>query len=395
MKLFLKDIFYCLKGNVLRTLFALLGMIMGVASVVLIVSAIEGSTLLARKIIKKLGPDAVFIVSGSIGQGPRHSEMTLTMKDVKMISKIDGIFALTYGIVRGGKVSSVKYSKKTAIFGVGPNWIKSWDYKMQLGRDFSTVDYKKLRKVCIVGWDVADYFFPHQDPVGKVIIVKKTPFKIIGVYERRGKTPNGLNIDDRVFIPIGIYRKVVYPEYKYVTLIRFRVKDMSRYGEIVKEVKHILLMNHKKEDFTVITPALVKKFLSMMSASLSMFLGIASLTALVVGGFVLSSIFYINVYVRRWEIGLRRALGATRREIIIRIMAESLAISVIGAVLGSVLGLAGVKFLLPRLSIPVVYPAKAFLIAALLSMATAAVASYAPAKKAAEFEPVESLRTKV
>jgi len=395
LNLFLKDVLNALTFSKVRTAFSLLGIIMGISSLVLIVSAIDGSTLRAKKVISKLGPDSVLILSGSIKSGPRRRMRSLTFEDVKQISKIDSTFAITYGLIKFERVKGGGSSKLTVIFGVGRNWINSWDYRMDMGRDFTESDFENFSKVCIVGHDVSDFLFPNENPVGKTLIIGKTPFRIVGVYERRGKTPNGHNLDDRVFIPITVYRKVIEPEYRYVTLIRFRVLPSADYGETVKEARRILLKNHSPDEFTIITPTVVKRFLSMMSASLSLFLGVASLTALVVGGFVLSSIFYINIYVRKWEIGLRRALGATKSDIKRRIILESVAICIFGAAAGTVIGFASVRLLLPLLSIPVVYPKSALIIAPLFSVAVGVLASYSPARKASEFEPIESLRSKV
>ena len=395
LNLFLKDVLNALTFSKVRTAFSLLGIIMGISSLVLIVSAIDGSTLRAKKVISKLGPDSVLILSGSIKSGPRRRMRNLTFEDVKQISKIDSTLAITYGLIKFERVKGGGSSKLTVIFGVGRNWINSWDYKMDMGRDFTESDFENFSKVCIVGHDVSDFLFPNENPVGKTLIIGKTPFRIVGVYERRGKTPNGHNLDDRVFIPITVYRKVIEPEYRYVTLIRFRVLPSADYGETVKEARRILLKNHSPDEFTIITPTVVKRFLSMMSASLSLFLGVASLTALVVGGFVLSSIFYINIYVRKWEIGLRRALGATKSDIKRRIILESVAICIFGAAAGTVIGFASVRLLLPLLSIPVVYPKSALIIAPLFSVAVGVLASYSPARKASEFEPIESLRSKV
>jgi len=395
LNLFLKDIINALTFNKIRTAFSLLGIIMGISSLVLIVSSIEGSTLRANKVIKKLGPDSVLILSGSIKSGPRRKMRNLTFKDVKEISKLDGIFALTYGLIKLTTVKSEGNSKFTVVFGVGENWISSWDYKMDMGRDFTKSDFSKFSKVCIIGHDVSDFLFPNENPIGKTITVGKTPLKVIGVYERRGKTPNGHNLDDRIFVPITVYQKVIEPEFKYVTLIRFRVLPSRNYTEIVKETRKILLKTHSPDEFSIITPTVVKRFLSMMSASLSIFLGVASLTALVVGGFVLSSIFYINIYVRKWEIGLRRALGAKRSDIKKRIISESIIICLTGSAIGIAIGFICVKLLLPMLSIPIVYPRKVFLLAPAFSIIVGIAASYSPAKRASEFEPIESLKSKV
>ena len=395
IRLYLRDLIFSLLYSKVRTLFALLGIIFGVSSVVLIVSAIEGSNLQANKVIRKLGPDSVLIVSGSIGKGPRGLVRNLSLLDVKEIGRLEGIFALTYGIVRPMTVSSTQLSKFSSVFGVGENWLISWDYKIELGRGFTKEDFKEMRKVAVVGHDVSDFLFPGENPIGKTLLIGRTPFRIIGVYHKKGKTPNGHNLDNRVFIPYRVFDRVVDKTFNKVSVIRFRVLSMSDYDRVVKETKEILLKHHKPDDFTLITPLVVRKFLSMLSATFALFLGVASTTALVVGGFVLSSIFYINVYTRQWEIGLRRALGATKRAVLLRILLESLVIAIVAVIPGSLLGFAAVKFILPLLNVPVVYPIKAFIISAIFSMAVCLFAAYFPAKKASSFEPVYALRRKV
>ena len=389
-----KDLLLSLLHNKLRTLFALLGVLFGVVSLVLIVAAIEGSSLLANRVIEKLGPDSVLIISGSIGKGPRSGFQNLTLEDVKEIGKLEGIFALTYGVVKPMTVSDVSNSKFTSVFGVGENWLLSWNYRIEEGRGFTESDFKNLRKVAVIGHDVADFFWPGESPIGKIILIGKVPFKVIGLYAKKGKTPNGHNLDDRVFIPFPVFDRLVEKTYGHISIIRFRVFNMAEYNQIVKETRQILLKHHKPDEFMIITPVVVKKFLSMLSATLAFFLGIASTTALVVGGFVLSSIFYINIYVRQWEIGLRRALGATKGDILKRFLYEAVVISLLASLLGNVLGYFAIKFILPLLNIPVVYPVEAFVVATLFTLGVCLFAVYFPARKASSFEPVSALRRK-
>ncbi|WP_456342358.1 ABC transporter permease [Thermovibrio sp.] len=389
-----KEVLLSLLHNKVRTAFAVLGILFGVVSLVLIVAAIEGSSQEAKKVIEKLGPDSVLIISGSIKKGPRSSFQNLTLKDVNEIGRLEGIFALTYGIVKPTMISSSESSKFSSVFGVGKNWLVSWNYQIEEGRGFTEKDFKELRKVAVVGHDVSDFFWPGQSPVGKVILVGKTPLRVIGVYKKKGKTPNGHNLDNRVFIPYGVFDKTVEKTYEKVSVIRFRVLNPKEYDEIVKETREILLRNHRPDEFIVITPVVVKKFLSMLSATLAFFLGIASATALVVGGFVLSSIFYVNAYVREWEVGLRKALGATKREIVGLFLGEALAVAVISSLIGSLLGAAAIKVILPGLKIPVVYPIEAFIIAPIFAVLVSLFAVYFPAKRASEFEPVKALRKK-
>ncbi len=395
MKLFiLKELISSLLYSKVRTVFGVLGILFGVVSLVLIVAAIEGSSLQAKKVIEKLGPDSVLIVSGSVKRGPRSSFQNLSLKDVSQIQKLEGIFALTYGIVKPTMISNGENPKFSTVFGVGENWFTSWNYRIELGRGFTEEDFRELRKVAVVGHDVSDFFWPGENPIGKIILVGKTPLKVVGVYEKKGKTPNGHNLDNRLFTPYRVFDKTIEKTYDKVSVIRFRVLNLNDYDRIVEETRKILLRNHKPDEFMIITPVVVKKFLSMLSATLALFLGIASLTALVVGGFVLSSIFYVNVYTREWEVGLRKALGATKKEVTYFFLSEALIVAVISSVAGSLIGTLAIKWILPKLNIPVVYPIKAFIIAPLFAVAVSLFAVYFPARKAAGFEPVRALRKK-
>ena len=144
-RFYIKELLLSLLHNKVRTLFAVLGILFGVVSLILVVAAIEGSTLQAKKVIEKLGPDSVLIVSGSVGKGPRSGFQNLSLEDVKEISKLEGIFALTYGIVKPTTVSNVESSKFSSVFGVGKDWLLSWNYKIEEGRGFTPQDFKELR----------------------------------------------------------------------------------------------------------------------------------------------------------------------------------------------------------------------------------------------------------
>ena len=393
-KLVLIDLFRSLSFNKFRTFLAVLGISMGISSVVLIVSAVRGSSLRANKIISKLGSDFVLVVSGSIKHGPRMGISNLSLSDARDISKLGGIFDLTYGTIKKVQVANLKTSKMTIAFGVGRNWLSSWTYKIDEGRGFIESDFLNLSKVAVVGHTVSDFLFPNESPIGKTIFIGKSAFKVVGVYQRRGKTPNGHNLDDRIFIPYPVFDKVVEPTLGKISVIRFRVISQNHYVQKVSDVKKLLLRRHSSDDFTVITPIMVRKFLSMMNTSLAAFLSLASITALIVGGFVLSSIFYINVYTRKWEIGLRRALGAARHDVLSMIIMESLIISLLGAIIGTFMGFGFARVILPMLGIPTVYPKESFLISGIFSIAVGVIAAYSPAKKAAMLEPVRSLRSK-
>ena len=390
-----KDVVLSVLESKIRSFFAVFGIIFGTASVVLIVCAVKGSSLQASRVIKKLGTDAVLVISGSIAKGPRFALRRLDEEDVKLAEKIPGVKELSYGVMKLLQVSSPSYSKFSAVFGVSENWLTSWRYKLETGRNFTREDFKFLKKVAIVGHDVSDFLYPNENPIGKTILIGKVPFTIIGVYKRKGKTPNGHNLDNRVFVPFPVFDRVIDKTFGRITIFRFNVASGFDYYRVVGELKKQLLNRHSPDDFTIITPLVVRKFLSMLSASFALFLGLASAVSLVVGGFVLSAIFYINVKVRDWELALRRALGATKKDIVKRIILESFVISVVAGILGSALGYYTAGYLMPALNIPLVRPKFAFVVANIMAVVVCVISAYFPARRAGNVNPVIALRKKV
>jgi len=204
----------------------------------------------------------------------------------------------------------------------------------------------------------------------------------------------GENIDNRVYLPIYIYRKIVDPDYKHFTLLAFKVKDESKINWAAKQAEAILKKLHGEKDFFIITPGLIEKFLNMLSATLTFFLGIAVLVSMIVGGFVLTNIFHLNVQQRRWEIGLRRAFGAKKRDILFLFLSEAIILSFFGLLLGLAIGYYGSKFLIPKLGIPYVFSEKVLIFSSITAILIALSSAYKPAKEASNLEPISCLREK-
>jgi putative ABC transport system permease protein len=385
---YLNDVLKSLLFSKSRTLFALLGIIMGISSLVFIVAAIDGSGKKAEDVIKRLGPDSVLIFGGNRNSNIRVRPKIITLEHYNLISKIDNIKSHTFGISSRINISNSKENRKTLVIGTKSNWVDVWEYGIDNGRNFFDND----TKVAVIGYDIAEFLYGDENSIGKYIKINNSQFKIIGIYEKKGKTGDGNSLDDRVYIPYNSYQKFIESEYKYLSNIRLRVNDINRYDATIDEIKSIL---KEPDKFTIVTPTEIKKFLNMFSSSLSIFLGIASLTAIVISGFVLSNIFFINVNVRTWEVGLRKALGASSKDIMNRFLFESVIITSIGATIGILVGFLGIYILMPLLDIPTVYPIKAFFISFIFSTVVGILSALAPAKKAASIEPFDALRSKV
>ncbi|BCD60974.1 putative ABC transport system permease protein [Nitratiruptor sp. YY08-14] len=396
VRFYLRDLFAFLLFYKGRTLFALLGIILGIASLVFIVAAIEGSQLKAKKIIDMLGSDTILIRS-SFGSRVsfRHIPMKLDIHQYNLIKKIDGIKSLDYFYVKKVNVKRKSFGKKLLVEGFTLGTLEHFGYRPKWGRFFLPKDFQNFSKVVVVGQDIVQEFFQGKNPLGKSLLIGKEPFWVIGVYQKRGKSPRGNSMDERIMMPVSTYRKFIQHEYHKIFAMVAKVSRDANYKRVLKDIQTILNKTLKPDDYFLITPQKIMKFLSMLSTSLTLFLGIASFTALFVSGFVLSNIFLINNKTRAWELGLRRAIGATKKDIFLRIVFEASIIALMGALLGTLFGFLSVHYILPLLQIPVLYPIKAFFIATIFSIVTAFLAALSPAKEAASLNPIEALRQRL
>ncbi len=394
--LFLSSVVKALKHGALKTVFALCAISFGISSIVFIVAAIEGSNLQAKKIIELLGPGSIFVRSGFGGKGAvRRLTYRLDEGDFKALKKVVGVERAAYLLLKRVDMSSQNRHVKAYVVGAMRDFLYVFDYKIATGRPFTPNEYATVPKVCIIGTELAEELFGKVNPIGKRIRINKTSFEVIGVFAKKGKLPSGRSLDNRAILPINTYRKFIEPEYKRFFAIKLKVaKDVS-YNLIVEQVKKLLLSRHDPHDFVVITPETIRKFLNIFNLTLSIYLGLVSMAALFISGFVMSNIFSINVKVRAWEIGIRRAMGASSADIILQFLCEAVVISLMGAFIGSILGFLGIRFLMPLLNIPTVYPVASYVAAIVFSIGTGIASALLPAKSAAQWEPVRALRSRL
>ncbi len=385
-----------LRHGILRTLFAVFAITFGISSIVFIIAAVQGSNLQAQKIIKLLGPNSIFIRSGFGGKkAVRRIAYRLTMDDFRLVDKVVGVKESAYMMLKKVDISVGDNNIKAYAVSAMEDFLNVFDYHIAEGRPFLKEEYRYAPKVCIVGTELAKELFGDSSPIGRSLKISKTPFVIVGIFAKKGKLPSGRSLDNRAILPINTYRKFVEPEYKRFFAIKVKVQPDVSYDLIVSQLKKALSLYHSSDDFVVVTPETIRKFLNIFNITLSVYLGLVSMVALFIAGFVMSNIFSINVRVRAWEIGIRRALGASSAEILVQFLAEATIISLIGGLLGTIVGLLGIKFLMPLLNIPVVYPVFSYFVAGIFSITTGLASAAIPASQASNWEPVRALRTRL
>lgn len=383
-----------------RTIFCLISVALGIASITVIVAATEGAYQKAFEIVGRFGPDSLLIFGG--GEEARATgqrQKTLTLDDVEAVkdSFYSAYLVVPMTAMRDVQVSYKDRKYQSLVIGSTNDYSQVWSWPVIQGSDFTVEDVRGLRNVGLIGQFLAAELFGDEDPVGKTILVRRIPVQIVGVLSERGTTPAGERLDDRVIMPITTLMRKLQNETKYVSALRVRFLDQQNLYTYVEEMRAFLRKRHKlpqeePDDFTIISPREIVKFLVALTGSLVAFLGVTGLIALIVAGFVLANLFLLSVRERTKEIGIRRATGAKKRDILIQFLGESVLITTLGGLFGFLLALLSARLLMTVAQFPIHFSWKAFVIGILLSWAVGIGFGLQPANRAANLKPIEAIK---
>ncbi len=384
----------------LRTFFCLISVALGISSITVIVAATEGAYKKAFEMVARFGPDSLMIQSG--GEEARAiglRQKTLTLDDVEAVKHE---FSSAYLVVPQTSISNVNVSYKdkkyqTLVIGSTNDYSRVWTWPVIQGSDFTEDDVKGLRNVGLIGQHLLKELFGNEDPVGKYILVRGIPVQIVGVLSERGMSAAGHNLDDRIILPLTTAMRKLQNETTYVSTFRIRFADQENLYEHVEYLRSFLRQRHKisdnmPDDFRIVSPREIIKFLVALTGSLVIFLGVVGVISLTVAGFVLANLFLLSVKERTAEIGIRRATGARKKDILVQFLGESVIITTAGGLFGFVLGLLSSKLLMLIAEFPIHFSWKAFAIGLLLSWIVGIGFGLQPARRAANLKPIEAIR---
>jgi putative ABC transport system permease protein len=380
-----------------RVIFSFAGVALGILSICIIITTIDGANKKAKDIFEALGPDSIMVWGG--GERQRTAQVrrsTLTLIDAEHLEKIEGIYdsVKTYFARR----PTMKYRDRkwqSRIIGSTINYFESMSWEFQVGSPFTEDDYRNAKAVCVIGSKVYDELFQGEDAIGKVILADRLPMTVVGVLKERGGGTGGPQIDDRVIMPLTTVTSRVVNDRKYLSGVR--LKTNRNVDETIEDVRAVLRRNHglegsAEDDFTIRSSQDIVKFVTVISGQLFLFLGMASIVALVVSGFVLANLFYLTIQERRKDIGIRRAYGASKRGILLSFLFESVIITLLGGVAGILLSLALGGTFETLFEIPMLFSYKVVVFALMFSFLTGVLAGFRPALKASRIEPIEAIR---
>jgi putative ABC transport system permease protein len=391
--------------NPLRSFFMMLGITIGIASLTAMSSvgeATKNETM--RRFKRMVGTyDVVNVTPGASRTRGMPSlttvEPSLKFEDAKAIAEQADSVRQVAEVQNAFDIDVIHRDNTTAaaIYGISANWLEMHSYFIDSGNLLTEDDIGSLARVAVIGPDVQRALFPNEDPLGKQLRIGNVPFQVKGVLVSRGAGPGGGSLDSIVFIPVTTASKRLFNR-DYLTTITMQLKDPDESGPAIEEISAILRERHGivppgEDDFSISNPRATAEQVSEVSSTLATVLTGVAAIATIIGGTVIMSLMLIAVSERRREIGVRRAVGATRKDVMMQFLVEAATVSVIGGLVGVALGIAGATIVVTQQQLPPVLTWSAIGGAVLLSVGIGLVFGLQPAWKAANIDPIEALRS--
>lgn len=386
-------------ANKLRSLLTMLGIIIGVAAVIALVSIGNGVKQDIEDSISSLGSNLLVVMPGAPrtpGVRPSAGSMkTLKVSDYEAIAKLDGVKAAS-PMTNGSYV--VIYQNKnwtTSVSGVNANFLDVNNWTMTSGRFFSDKNVQNRERVAVVGQTVVKNLFADEDPVGKEIRVKNIPFRVIGVLKSKGNGTMGNDQDDTVLIPYTTSMERV-EGIDYLRMVYVVAKDDEGIDRLQADIENLLRVRHNikdtnLDDFNIQNMKSIMETVAQTTGTFTLFLGAVAAISLVVGGIGIMNIMLVSVTERTREIGVRKALGATYSVIVTQFLIEAVVISLMGGFIGIAFGVGASKVIGMVSGMSTVVSVPTIIMSFAFSMAIGLIFGIYPARKAAKLNPIDAL----
>jgi len=390
-----------LARNTMRSILTMLGIIIGVGAVIAMVAVGQGAKAQIETQIASIGSNLLMVFPGSTTQGGVHagsgSVTTLTADDAEAIQKELSSVRLAAPSLRNvAQVVSANQNWSTAVTGSTPDYFVVRDWSFESGGSFTQSDYDGATKVAVIGKTVATNLFGSQDPVGQIIRIQNVPFKVVGLLSPKGQSAMGQDQDDTVIIPLSSLQKRIMGV-TYVQAIMVSANSPEETITAEGEIQRLLHQRHhippgQDDDFTVRNMTDIAAAAEASSQIMTLLLGSIASVSLIVGGIGIMNIMLVSVTERTREIGIRMAVGARSRDILLQFLVEAVVLSLAGGVLGVMLGVASSRIISAFVHWPTIISLSSILLASFFSIAIGVFFGLYPARRAASLDPIEALR---
>ncbi|HRC61233.1 ABC transporter permease [Candidatus Propionivibrio aalborgensis] len=399
----LGEAWHAMGANRLRTILTMLGMVIGVGSVVLMMAIGQGAQYAVAQTISTMGSNLYMVVSGSTsaagvrsgsGAGP-----TLNVSDADAIAELD---AVTYAApIHYGRQQLVFGSNNwnSTVVGTTPAYLGARSWTIVSGYGFSESDVRSASRVALIGQTAAENLFGADDPIGKTIRIQQSPFTIVGVLGSKGQNLDGRDQDDTVIIPLTTAQRKVFgtPFQGSVRVIMVQAASADAMPVVEKSVTALLRQRHRlredmNNDFYIRNLAAAADSAAATTRVMSLLLGAIASVSLLVGGIGIMNIMLVSVTERTREIGIRLAIGARQKDILTQFLLEALMISVAGCLIGLILGIGGALLINAITNMVIVISGGSVLVAFAVAAGVGVFFGFYPARRAAALDPIEALR---
>ena len=391
-----------LANNKLRGFLTMLGIIIGVASVITMLALGQGSKRSIQAQISEMGSNMIMIhpgadVRGGVRQDASAME-TLKLQDYEdIVDETRFVSAVSPSVNSSGQAIYGANNAPTTVYGISPDYLEIRRYKVEDGDMFTEQDIQTAAKVCVVGKTVVDNLFPDGgNPVGKVIRFQKLPFRIVGVLESKGYNSMGMDQDDLILAPYTTIQKKVLAITHLQGITCSALKEEYT-DQAIDEISEILRRNHKlkesdDDDFTIRSQQELSTMLTSTTDMMTVLLAAVAGISLLVGGIGIMNIMYVSVTERTREIGLRMSIGAKGIDILAQFLIESILISVTGGLIGVVFGVGAALVVNGVAHFPIYIQPWSVILSFAVCTVTGVFFGWYPAKKAAQLDPIEAIR---
>jgi len=401
----LGEAWHAMGANRLRTFLTMLGMVIGVGAVVLMMAVGQGAQYSVAQSISSMGSNLLIVLSAPPGMGgsarsASGSGPSLTINDSEAIAELDNVSGVAPSTNSSAQVIYGSNNWNTSVIGTTPSYLDVRSWNLVEGYAFSDSDIRSATRVALIGQTVAKNLFGDDiDPIGKTIRIKQSPFVVLGVLDRKGQNLDGRDQDDTIIVPLTTAQRKLFGSQFSTTvrMIMVQADSAKALPFVEQDVNSLLRQCHRiregsDSDFFVRNLTALADSAAETTKTMSLLLGAIASVSLLVGGIGIMNIMLVSVTERTREIGIRMAIGARERDILMQFLLEAIVISIIGCLIGIVIGVGGALLVNMLTQAAIVISGDSIMIAFGVAASVGVFFGFYPARMAARLNPIEALR---